>query len=1194
MQTCPTCGAPVGDDARFCPACGSELSGSCISCGTVLPREPRFCPSCGTPVGDGPSGPGEERKLVTVLFADVTGSTALGEGLDPESLRAVLDTYFQAMRREIEAEGGTVEKFIGDAVVAVFGVPAAHEDDPARALRAALRMLARLDEVNDVLEAGHGLRLQIRIGVTTGEVLASSDPTPGEPMVTGDTVNTAARLQTAAETGAVLVGERTARAVRGFRFGAPIELDLKGKARPVTALALLGGDGAPDRGVPGLQAPMVGRDRELDVLRSVFDRVVDERRPHLVTVYGDPGVGKSRLTREFLTWAATHPSEPTVTVGRCLPYGDGITYWPLAEILKSHLGVRDSDPADDVLARLDALHAMAPDSIDGVRLRAALAATLGLDDPRSPVERRDPREVRRDVHGAWRWFLSALAARAPTLVVIEDVHWADAALLDLLEELAEGVGGAVLFVCPARPELTDRRPTWGGGRRNVSSLALDPLTSDESDRLIRLLLDVEDLPPPVHTRILERAEGNPFFLEEIVRHLIDEGSIELAGDRWRATSRIDEVEIPDTVQGVLSARIDLLEPADKRTLQLAAVVGRVFWPGSVRAQLNGDGDALEATLERLRSRDLVLSRIGSALAGEYEFIFKHVLTRDVAYESLPRRDRARAHAAVAAWIEDATGERVREFAELLAHHYLRAYEGTRETESHPEHVRELHGRALEALLDAARQARQRFAVGKAFRLVDEALALAERPGDRALVLEARGLTALSDYRGDMAWASFREAADLRLEHTPEDHEGIARACARAVESPTRWPGSMSEWPPDDDVIAYIDVGLEHAGTDPTSTLIRLLTAKAFVPFGLSSQAPATDEQVEAAVAEGLRAADLATELGRPDLAAAALDGSASAHVDRGMYGRSRPITRRRLELANRVDSPWELGDIYAMAAWESSQIGEYRESLRHAAAGFAALEGTGAEGATMHCAAWAAYAEFMLGEWDRVVDERLPYVRARLGERGEEPPYFTQNAFSTAALVHRFRGERAELERLIPVLLRWAGDLGTHHGQGAVRAWLAWLHLLDGDVAQAETFLDATLAPSRLHRPHVELVRIELLAVAERWHEVPAYLEQARAYAAEAGLLALGLHLDRLEGRAAAAGGGLDIARRLLGGAIEGFDALETAWQAARARLELAEILAAAERPGEARTALAGATDVFAAIRSVEELRRARALLDGA
>jgi len=834
------CGTRNPDSARFCQSCGSSLVPACPVCGAERPEGGRFCPSCGTPILEEDVPAGQERRLVTILFADVSGSTALGERLDPERLQEVLAAYFQAMREEIEAEGGTVEKFIGDAVMAAFGVPTAHEDDPSRALRAALRMRRRLERVNADLEKRFRVTLQIRTGVNTGEVLAATDPRPGEPMVTGDAVNVAARLEQTAEPGTVVVAERTARAARGFRFHELGPQDLRGKERPVPTVVLE--DSAPERperGVPGLHAPMVGREQELALLRTLFERSAAEGRPNLVTIYGDPGVGKSRLTAEFLAEAEVRVPAPTVVRGRCLPYGEGITYWPLAEILKGLAGVHDTDSPETTLERILAVGADLVTSnvaSDPRKAAAALAYTVGVHDPEFSFDAAEPREVRAKIHAAWRSLFSALATRSPVIAVIEDIHWADGALLDLLEELADRVIGPVLLVCPARPEVTKRRPGWGGGRRNVSSIALEPLSVEDADTLIGFLLAVEDLPRSVHARILERAEGNPFFLEEIVRHLIDEGSIVRAGDRWHAAPGIGDVEIPDTVQGVLAARIDLLEPVEKRALQRAAVVGRVFWPGPVGRLLNGDRDQLRETLERLQDRELVLSRLTSAIAGEPEFIFKHVLTRDVAYESLPRRDRATAHSAVAEWIEATTGERRDEFAELLAYHYEEAHHSQREDSlGDTDALERLRTKAFETLMQASENARRRFAVAKAAALAERASALAREPLERAQALEQVGMVAMNDYRGDLAHASFGEAADLRARHHSDDRLAIARVCARAVEVPMRWPGSMKHVPAEEDVRRHLELGLANVGEQDSELHVRLLLARAFVPYAFGTR-----------------------------------------------------------------------------------------------------------------------------------------------------------------------------------------------------------------------------------------------------------------------------------------------------------------------------------------------------------------------
>jgi len=1174
---CPSCGKENPDGARFCASCGGSLARACPSCGAEIPAGARFCPSCGITLGEGPAG--EERKLVTVLFADVTSSTTLGEQLDPERMREVMDAFFAAMREEIEGEGGTVEKFIGDAVMAAFGVPMSHEDDPSRALRAATRMLRRLADVNDALAASHGVTLQIRIGVNTGRVLALTAPKAGEAMVTGDAVNAAARLQGIADPDTVVVGERTARSVRGFRFEDLGALELKGKTEPVHAFRVAGETPlAPDRGVHGLRAPIVGRDSELALLLSIFDRTAAEERPNLVTIYGNAGVGKSRLTQEFLARAERRPPTPTVVRGRCLPYGDGVTYWPLAEILKSVASVLDTDPPALVLEKIRKTGAALLDqetTSDPARSTAALAYTVGVEDPDHPFSDMEPRQVRTETHAAWRSFFSALAGGRAAVAVVEDIHWADPELLDLLEELAERVEGAVLFLCPSRPDLTTRRPDWGGGRRNFSGVALEPLSEDEAERLIELLLDIDDLPPSVHAKILERAEGNPFFLEEIVRHLIDEGRVVHEESRWRAAAGIGDVVIPDTVQGVLAARMDLLGPTEKRVLQAAAVVGRVFWPGPLRELLDGSED-VEESLRELEHRDLIQSRLTSSMAGEPEFIFKHVLTRDVAYEALPRRARRSSHASVARWIERTAGERSREYLELLAHHYGTA------VAANPEPDEDLRAKAFDYLLRASDDARSKQVVKKAQRFADEALALASNDLERARALELLGLAFFTDYQGDLAWRYFREAALMRASATPLDPEKVAYLCARACDLPSRWPGSMRSVPSPDEVRSLIDLGFANLPPGDSEVAIRLQCVRASTPFAFPQLDLSTEEMLECERA-GIDAAEMGMRIGRADLASGAFDSAAGYAMSRGLYGRALPIHARRAELLPRLHDPFEIGDLYAMGAWGNFELGRYDDSLRWAEEGLPIIRGEVAA-TQIHLEAWVTTARYRTGDWDGALDA-FERVLLLLDERRDSPPYFATNAYATAGLIAIARGDIVESDRLQDLMLA----LGTGSSP-RLFPWLVRYLVERGDLVEARRHLEHPPDAWRVHAAEAYEASLEFAAASEAWDEVPALVAEARVYANEAGALVVPLFADRLEGRATLASGDPHRALTLLGSAAAAFHEHRAPWEAATTRIDLARASVDAGRPDDARAALDAADAVFARLRAVKDAGRVREL----
>jgi class 3 adenylate cyclase len=643
----------------------------CQRCGEDNPERARFCLGCGAPLASAPALRREERKRVSVLFCDLVGFTSRAERLDIEDVRGVLAPYYQRLRAELERFGGTVEKFIGDAVMALFGAPVAHEDDPERAVRAALAVRDAIAEFN---RQDPGLDLHVRIGVTTGEALVALDaqPSQGEGMASGDVVNTAARLQAAAPIDGVLVDEGTFRATdRAITYRPAEPVAAKGKAEPVAVWLVLGPRAS--LGVDVAQAPsaaLVGRERELDLLGAALARARDEQSPQLVTLVGVPGIGKSRLVWELGKRVEAEPSLTTWRQGRCLPYGEGVAFWALGEIVKAQAGMLESDPAEQASDKLDrAVGDLIAGEREATWVTAHLRPLVGLGATATVGEDR-----RGEAFAAWRRFLEALAERNPTVLVVEDLHWADDALLDFLDHLVDWAADVpLLVVATARPELLARRPGWGGGKPNAATVSLSPLSEEDTARLVADLLGQALLPAELQAALLGRAGGNPLYAEEYVRMLVDRGFLQRAGGSWRL-ERADHLPLPETLQGIIAARLDVLSPEEKVLLQDAAVLGKVGWLGGLAALSASDPSALEERLHILERKEFVRRERRSAVAGERQYVFRHALVRDVAYGQLPRAARAAKHLRAAEWIQALSPDRAEDRAELLAHHYASALE----------------------------------------------------------------------------------------------------------------------------------------------------------------------------------------------------------------------------------------------------------------------------------------------------------------------------------------------------------------------------------------------------------------------------------------------------------------------------------------------------------------------------------------
>ena len=666
MTSCPACHADNPDGARFCATCGAGL--------VLLQTR-------------------EVRKTITVLFADVTGSTALGEQLDPETLRSIMGRYFTMMKGLIEHHGGTVEKFIGDAVMAVFGIPAVHEDDALRAVRAAADIKTELARLNAELEASRGIAIRFRTGINTGEVVAGG-PLTSQTLVTGDTVNVAARLEQHAPPGEILLGALTWSLVRDAVEVEPVSpIAAKGKAAPVPAWRLVSvhpGEAGRRR---RLDAPLVGRERELARLEQAFRQAVADGACGLFTLLGSAGVGKSRLVAEFV---AALGVEATIVRGHCLSYGEGITYWPIGEIVRAAAGIDESDTAEGARAKLRVVLGA---ERDADVLAARISSAIGLSPEAVPQE---------EIFWAIRKLLEHLARERALVVVVEDIHWAEPTLLDLLEHIVDWSRDApFLLLCPARPELLELRPGWGGGKLNATTVLLEALAADATARLIAALPGGAALPETVIERIAA-AEGNPLYLEEMLAMLVDDGLLAEAADgTWSATAELAAVRVPASISALLAARLEQLAPAERAVAERASVVGRVFEAAAVSELADEDlRPAVGVSLLALVRKDLVRPERSELTAGD-AFRFRHILIRDAAYAALPKADRAALHERFADWLERTAGERLAELEEIVGHHLEQAHRYRSELGESGPALERLGERAGERLAAAAMSARDR-------------------------------------------------------------------------------------------------------------------------------------------------------------------------------------------------------------------------------------------------------------------------------------------------------------------------------------------------------------------------------------------------------------------------------------------------------------------------------------------------------
>ena len=743
----------------------------CATCGTENPESARFCNACGNPVGMAAAAGRETRKTVTVLFIDAVSSTALGELMDPESLRAVMTRYFDVMRDAIEAHGGAVEKFIGDAVMAIFGVPIVHEDDALRACRAAIEIRSRLSELEPLIRADRGVAIEWRAGINTGPVVAG-DVAAGQRIVTGDAVNVAARLEAAAAPGEILLGAETYALVHEAVSAEAVEpLGLKGKSEPVPAWRLTGVSDVVGRHARPSDAPLVGRLRPLRSLGDAFSEAVEERICHLFTIVGSAGVGKSRLVDEFI---GSLGEQAQVASGRCLAYGQGITYWPVAEAIRDGSGIAEGDPPETAVARL---REVLGDEPDAERVAAMVGGLLGIEDsPPAPDE----------IFWAIRRTFEALARSKPLVLVFDDIHWGEPTFLDLIEHMADWTRDApILLIAMARAELLEKRPTWGGGKRWVTTMSLEPLSEVESEELVASLLGRADLPLEFRSHISQAAEGNPLFVEELLAKLIDDGFLVRSNGGWAAPGDLRELALPPTIQALLAARLDGLGNEERSVIERAAVEGKVFHRGAVTEM------APELLRPQVRDRLASLMRMElvrpdqASFAGDEAYRFRHLLIRDAAYQALAKQTRSELHERFAAWLERVAADRLAEYEEIIAYHLEQAYRYRVELGPPDAQARTLGERAGTLLADAGERADLRGDVSATVDLLGRAVDLLPDAPRRRRLLSRLADRVYDDGDGLRAERILTDAIDEADRAGDEGAGAMARLGLTSVRASTR-------------------------------------------------------------------------------------------------------------------------------------------------------------------------------------------------------------------------------------------------------------------------------------------------------------------------------------------------------------------------------------------------------------------------
>jgi predicted ATPase/class 3 adenylate cyclase len=988
-MVCSACGTENPAGSRFCGGCGAALSQACGACGAANDPGMRFCTQCGSALGaDTPDGAAAsaaaprraeaaaERRHVSVLFADLVGFTNLSESRDAEEVRELLSRYFDTCKRLISLYGGTVEKFIGDAVMAVWGTPTATEDDAERAVRAALDVITSVTALGEELGAPE---LRARAGVLTGEA-AVTIGAEGQGMVAGDLVNTASRIQSVAEPGTVLVGGSTRQATEAaIAYLDAGSHQLKGKAEPVplwrAQRVVSGRQGALKS--QGLEAPFVGRDRELRQIKDLYHASADEKKAHLVSVTGIAGIGKSRLAWEFYKYFDGLVENVYWHRGRCLSYGEGVTYWALADMIRMRCRIGEEEEPASAAAKLHATleeHILDADERSFVEPR--LAQLLGLAEQRAGD--------RQDLFAAWRLFFERLAETYPTVLAFEDLQWADASLLDFIEYLLEWSRNHPLYVLTlARPELAERRPGWGAGHRNFSSLYLEPLPESAMEELLAGL--VPGLPTGLRDQILARAEGVPLYAVETVRMLLDRGALVQEGSVYRPVEEIASLEVPETLHALIAARLDGLPPEERRLLQDGAVLGKTF----TRAAIAAVSGLAEAELESLL-RSLVRKEILSVQAdprspehGQYGFL--QDLVRRVAYDTLSRRERRARHLAAAAHLEQSAPDED-EIVEVIASHYLDAHQAVPDAED----AAEIQTRARETLVRAGERAETLGATSEAQRYLERAARLADDGPSLAALLQRAGW--LAYYAGDYDAAGRLLAESVELYEAAGETHASARVSTRLAYV-ERYQGRF------DDARARAERAFEVIAGDEPDEDLAFLASMLGGTYVFAGDYERANERIELAL-------EIAQSLGFPEVLTRALAYKSIIAIGRGRPEEALAFLKHGLAVALEHDLFDSALNLYFNLSDVTFQRDRYDDALGYLRE---ALELTRRRGNRPF--EWAVVAEttyplFMTGRWEEALAAAAELPEERLQSA------LTLSLLTSGLEIRLHRGDLGEARRL--------------------------------------------------------------------------------------------------------------------------------------------------------------------------------------